>query len=181
MVDEYRSLIIPPPEQFRDGYKPILKPRTDRPLQMRGNQNARRQPKPQRSPPPPPKKEHEESDSITDRPSSKVKELSRALKGHAKSYDVEIQDNFNPLTHFTKTKVLLESHLKDLKTMKVFKFIETLEVTFKKETSYSKTGERENIYKTTFFNGKAKTITKASKIESELSMSQQEILNVIDI
>ena len=81
-----------------------------------------------------------------------------------------------------KTKVLVESHLKDpLKTMKGFKFIETLEVMFKKETSNSKTGERENIYKTAFFNGKASTITKASEIESELSMSQQEILNVIDI
>ena len=31
------------------------------------------------------------------------------------------------------------------------------------------------------FNGKAKTITKASEIESELHMSQQEILNIIDI
>ena len=54
MVKEYGD-IIQPPEQFRDTYKPIPKPRTDRPLQMRGNQNARRQPKPQRSPPPPPK------------------------------------------------------------------------------------------------------------------------------
>ena len=57
-------------------------------------------------------------------------ELSRALKGHAKSYEVEIQDNLNPLNHFMKTKVLAELHLKDLlKTMKGFKFIETLEVT----------------------------------------------------
>ena len=39
--------IILPPEQFRDGYKPIPKPRTDRPL-------ARRPPKPTRNPPPPP-------------------------------------------------------------------------------------------------------------------------------
>ena len=128
------------------------------------------------------KREHEEPDSITDKPSSKIKELSRALKGHAKSYEVEIQDSLNPLNHFTKTKVLAESHLKDLlKTMKGFKFHETLDVTFKKETSNSKTGERENIYKTAFFNGKAKTITKASEIESELSMSQQEIPNTIDI
>ena len=65
--------------------------------------------------------------------------------------------------------------------MKGFKFIETLEVTFNKETCNSKTGERENIYKTAFFNGKTKTIAKASEIESELSMSQQEILNTIDI
>ena len=81
---------------------------------MRGNQNARRLRKPQRSPPPPPKREHEEPDSITDKPSSKIKKLSRALKGHAQSYEVEIQDNLNQLSHFKKTKVLVESHLKDL-------------------------------------------------------------------
>ena len=98
MVKEYEDL-IQPPEQFRDGYKPIPKPRTDRPLQM---QDAQRPPKPQRPPPPPPKRE----------PSSKIKELSRALKGHAKSYEVEIQDNLNPLNPFTKTEVLVESHLK---------------------------------------------------------------------
>ena len=77
---------------------------------------------------------------------------------------------------------MVESDLKDLlKTMKGFKFIEKLEVVFKRETSNSKTGEHENIYKMAFFNGKAKTITKASEIVSELSMSQQEILNTIDI
>ena len=65
--------------------------------------------------------------------------------------------------------------------MKGYKFIETLEVTFKKETSNSKTGKRENIYKTAFFNGKAKTITNANETESELSISQQEILNSIEI
>ena len=68
MVNEYED-IIQPPEQFRDAYKPIPKPRTGRPLQM---QNARRPPKPQRPPPPPPERE----------PSSKIKELSRALENH---------------------------------------------------------------------------------------------------
>ena len=66
-----------------------------------------------------------------------------------------------------------------LKDMKGFKFIETLEVTFEKDTIDSKTGKRLSIYKTAFFNGKAKTITKANDIEHELSMSRQEILNVI--
>ena len=64
--------------------------------------------------------------------------------------------------------------------MKGFKFIEMLEVTFEKETIDSKTGERISIYKTAFFNGKAKTITKANNIEHKLSMSRQEILHVID-
>ena len=136
------DLILPP----SDGYKPIPKPRTDRPLQI-----------------------------------PKIKELNHALKGHAKWYDIELQDNLNPLNHVTKTKALVESHLENLlKDMKGFKFIETLEVTFEKDTIHSKTGKRVSIYKTAFFNGKAKTITKANDIEHELSMSRQEIPNVID-
>ena len=76
---------------------------------------------------------------------------------------------------------MVELHLEDLlKTIKGFKFIETLEVTFEKQTINSKTGERVSIYKTAFLNGKAKTITKANDIEPELSMSRQEILNTID-
>ena len=100
-------------------------------------------------------------------PSSKIRELNQALKGHAKSYEIELQDNLNPLNHFTKTRPLTESHLENLlKTMKGFKFIETLEVTFEKETIDSKTGKCVSIYKTAFFNGKAKPITKPNDIEN---------------
>ena len=53
MVNEHED-IIQPPEQFRDTYKPIPKPRTDRPLKM---QNARRPLKPTRKPPPVPQVE----------------------------------------------------------------------------------------------------------------------------
>ena len=98
-----------------------------------------------------------------------------------KSYEIELLDNLNPLNHFTKTRPQTESHLEDfLKTMKGFKFIETLEVTFEKDTIDSKTGKRVSIYKTAFFNGKAKIVTKVGHIEPELNMSRQEILNVID-
>ena len=117
----------------------------------------------------------------TDVPLSKIKELNQALKGHAKSYGIELQDNLNPLNHFTKTRPSIESLLEDLlKTMKGLKFVETLEITFEKETIDSKTGERVSIYKTAFFNGKAKTITHSNDIVHELSMSRQEILNVIN-
>ena len=111
----------------------------------------------------------------------KIKELNQALKGHAKSYGIELEDNLNPLNHFTKTKSLVRSHLEDLlKTMKGFKFIEMLEVTFEKDNIDSKTGKRVSIYKTAFFNGKAKTITKPNDIEPELSMSRQELMNAIN-
>ena len=98
-----------------------------------------------------------------------------------KSYEIELQDNLKPLNHFTKTRPLTESHLEDLlKTMKGFKFVETLVVTFNKDVANSQGVKLETICKTAFFNGKAKTITKPNDIEPELSMSRQEILNVID-
>ena len=136
-------------------------------------------PIPTRKPPPPPIPQVE--DHIINVPVPKIKELNKALKGHAKSYEIELQDNLNPLNHFTKTKALAESHLENLlKDMKGFKFIETLEVVFEKDTIDSKTGKCVSLYKTAFFNGKAKTITKVDDIESELNISRQEILNVID-
>ena len=136
-------------------------------------------PKPTRKPPSPPIPQVE--DRIINVPVPKIKELNQALKGHAKSYGIELQDNLNPLNYFTKTKALVESHLESLlKDMKEFKFIETLDVAFEKETIDSRTGKRVSIYKTAFFNSKAKTIAKANDIEPELNMSRQEILNVID-
>ena len=79
---------IPRKSVNEDEYRPIPKPRTDRPLQI-----------------------------------PKIKELNRALKGHAKSYEIELLDNLNPLNHFTKTRPQTESHLEDLlKTMKGFKY-----------------------------------------------------------
>ena len=60
---------IPRKSVNEDGYKPIPKPRTDRPLQI-----------------------------------PKINQLNRALKGHAKSYEIELLDNLNPLNHFTKTR-----------------------------------------------------------------------------
>ena len=141
-------------------------------------QNARRPPKPTRKPPPVPQVE----EHITNVPVPKIKQLNKALKNHAKSYRIEIQDYLNPLNHFTKTKAFLESHLESLlKDMKGFKFIETLEVRFvKKITTDSINKTTSLIYKKAFFNGKAKTIAKPNDIEPELNISGQEILNMID-
>ena len=86
------------------------------------NQNARRPPKSQRSPPPPPKKELEDpiipplqfrddkplqepvpATTIKNR-APKILKLDQALDGHTASYTIEIQDNLDPMNHFTKTK-----------------------------------------------------------------------------
>ena len=117
-------------------------------------------------------------------PVPKIKELNKALKNHAKSYKIEIQDYLNPLNHFTNTKAFIESYLESLlKDMKGFKFIETLEVTFVKAVVTKSDSINQTIswtYKKAFFNGKAKTITKPNDIGPELNISRQEILNMID-
>ena len=111
-----------------------------------------------------------------------IEKLDQALTGYAVSYMIEIQDSLDPLNHFTKTKEVVESHLKELlKTMKGLKFIIILEVTFEKNNFDSKTGKRENIHKTAYFNNKAKTITNTNEIESELYASQQAILGIIEV
>ena len=106
--------------------------------------------------------------------------MDKALKEHTASYTIEIQDMLDPLNQFTKTKEAVESHLKDLlKTMKGFKFVMTLEVTFEKNTFDSKTGKRESIHKTACSKVTLRPLPNANEIELELFVSQQEILGII--
>ena len=107
MVKEYEDHIIQPPEQFRDGYKPI--------------------PKPTRKPPPPPIPEGESSQH-------KITQLRKALKGSTKSFAVDVIDNEDPLHQLNETKNLIKKCLvKELLKLKGFKYIETLKVTFEKK------------------------------------------------
>ena len=121
MVKEYENIIQPP-----DGYKPIPKPRTDRPLQMR------RPPKPTRRPPPIPKvKPAWEKNSSQ----PKITQLQKALKGSTKSFIVDIIDNENPLRQLNETNIFIKKHLiKELLLLKGFKYVETLKVTLQKKT-----------------------------------------------
>ena len=129
----------------------------------------------------PPKPIPQVEDNITNMPVPKIKELNQALKGHARSYWIEFQEILFPINHFEKTKELVESHLENLlKDMKGFKFIETLNVTFRKDTVDLETKGVVSTYKTAFFNGKARTITKSNDIEPELNTSRQQILKLID-
>ena len=161
-ITQVEDHIIQPPEQFRDGYRRPPKPtRKAPPLPItqvedhiiqppeQFRDGYRRPPKPTRKPPPPP---------IT---VPKIKELNKAIKGHAKSYGIALQDDSKPLNHFTKTKELVESHLENLlKDMKGFKFIETLEMTFEKDSIDSKTGKRVSIIKQHFLMAKLKPLLK---------------------
>ena len=114
-------------------------------------------------------------------PPTKINEMKEALKGHAKPYDIEIQHNLNPLNHFMKINMLVELHLQGiLETMKEFKFIETVVVTFKKGMYDPDYGERVTAFRTAYFSCTAKTITKSIDIKHELNVSMQEMLDMID-
>ena len=165
MVKEYED-IIQQPEQFRDGYKPIPKPRTDRPLQMR------RPPKPTRKPPPPPILQLEDKERITDVSSPKITQIQKALKNSTKSFAVDIIDNKKPLHQLTETKKVIEQYLnKELGELKGFKYIEPLKITFEKQQGDGTTT------KTAYFNSKTKTLI--NEINEVLQTSRQEIMKAI--
>ena len=160
MVKEYED-IIQPPEQFRDGYKPIPKPRTDRPLQMR------RPPKPTRKPPPPPIPEGESSQH-------KITQMRKALKGSTKSFAVDVINIIDPMKQLNETKNFIKKCLvKELLELKDFKYIETLKVTFEKKQGNGITT------KTAFFNSKTKTLINAMEINEVLQSSREELVKAI--
>ena len=66
--------------------------------------STRRIPEPTKKPP---ILQVEEKEHTTNVPSSKIKELNQALKRHAKSYGIELQNNLNPLNHFTRLRYWL--------------------------------------------------------------------------
>ena len=104
MVKEYEESIVPPPPQFRDGYKPTPKPRTIKPIEK-----------------PVPK------------PRTKIEQTNKALKGYTKSYEISIKNNKDPLVQLHNTRKGIESYIKDILTlMKGIKYIETLKVTSEK-------------------------------------------------
>ena len=151
MVKEYEDM-IQPPEQFRDGYKPIPKPRTDRPLQMRR---------------PPPIPEGESSQH-------KITQLRKALKGSTKSFAVDVINIIDPMKQLNETKNFIKKCLvKELLELKGFKYIETLKVTFEKKQGNGITT------KTAFFNSKTKTLINAMEINEVLQSSREELVKAI--
>ena len=83
MVNEYEDLILPPPPQFRDGYKPFPAPRlVQRPVPAPG---------PGKRPVPAPRTK-----------------LDQALKGHVESFEVGFESNRDPLVQLQTTRKAIE-------------------------------------------------------------------------
>ena len=163
MVRDYEENIIPPPLEFRDGYKPVPVPRTKRPVAAPRIKIPVAAPRTKKRPVPLPR--------------TIIQETNKALKGFTKSYEINIKNSKDPLMQLQNTRKAVAIHIeKILKSMKGLKFVETLRVTFEKQL-----GREERIMKTAYFNSQPQTITNDTQIELALSLSKQVILNKIAV
>ena len=163
MVRDYEENIIPPPLEFRDGYKPVPVPQTKRPVAAPRIKIPVAAPRTKKRPVPLPR--------------TIIQETNKALKGFTKSYEINIKNSKDPLMQLQNTRKAVAIHIeKILKSMKGAKFVETLRVTFEKQT-----GREERIIKTAYFNSQPQTITNNTQIEPALSLSKQVILNKIAV
>ena len=145
MVQQYEDNVISPPPQFRDDYKPIPAPRTKKPSEK-----------------PVPEKR------------TIISQVEKALKGYTQSFDVELRDKKDPLLQLQKSRRAVEYLFNNLLVQtKGFKFVETLQVKFFKQSN------DKNIQKNGYFNSITDLITNETDIKSSIQTSQQQILNKI--
>ena len=105
-----------------------------------------------------------------------ITQLDQALQGYAKSYEISIINNKDPLLQLQKTREALESHIQNLLTsMNGLKFLESLKVTL------SKISDGETISNTPVFFSTPQTIINNTEIMVALEATQQMILNKIAI
>ena len=141
-------------DNIRDDHKPIPAPRTKKPLQAP-------------IPAPRTKKPVPEKRTI-------ISQVEEALKGYTKSFDVELRDKKDPLLQLQKSRRAVEYLFNNLLVQtKGFKFVETLQVKFLKQSN------DKNILKNGYFNSTADLIINETDIKLVIQASQQQILNKI--
>ena len=146
MVKQYENNIIQPPAEFRDNYKPVPAPRTKK--------NAVKKPVPT--------------------PRTIIKQTDKALKGFAKSYEINIRNNRDPFVQMQNTRKGAEHRVITLlNEMKGLKYVETLKVTFEKISADV------IVEKSAYFNSTSQTIINEMEIADSLQMSKQNLLNQI--
>ena len=100
----------------------------------------------------------------------------KALKVYAESYNIKVLNDKDPRVQFKKVRKPLEDLLSN-KTQ--HKYLQTLVVTFKKESKSAKQQKAQFLYKTAYFNSKTKTILSGS--DTKLDEANSDILDFIDI
>ena len=107
-------------------------------------------------------------------PRTIIKQTDKALKGFAKSYEINIRNNRDPLAQMQNTRNGAERQLTTLlNEMKGLKYVETLKVTFEKISADV------IVEKSAYFNSASQTIINQMEINEALQMSKQNILNKI--
>ena len=107
-------------------------------------------------------------------PRTIIKQTDKALKGFAKSYEINIRNNRDPLVQMQNTRKGAERQVTTLlNEMKGLKYVETLKVTFKKISADV------IVEKSAYFNSVSQTIINQMEINEALQMSKQNILNKI--
>ena len=162
MVQQYEVNVSSSPTYFKDDYKPIPAPRTQKSL------DAYIPSKLSQSIPAP------DDSKLIPQKRTIITQMQQALEGYTKSFDIELKDNKDPLVQLQESRKAIE-YLFDnqLKISKGFKYVETLQVKFIKFSNGQKTE------KNGFFNSKADLILNNTNIQSSLQISKQHILNII--
>ena len=162
MVQQYEVNVSSPPTYFKDDFKPIPTPRTQKSLDAYIPSKLS-QPIPA-------------SDDSKPIPQKRtiITQMQQALQGYTKSFDIELRDNKDPLVQLQESRKAIEYLFNNqLKISKGFKYVETLQVKFIKFSNGQKTE------KNGFFNSKADLIINNTNIQSSLQISKQHILNII--
>ena len=107
-------------------------------------------------------------------PRTKIEQKDKALKGYTKSYEISIKNNKDPLAQMQNTRKAIEHCVITLlNEMKGLKYVETLKVTFEKNSG------DEIVEKSAYFNSTPQTIINQMEIADSLQSSKQQILNKI--
>ena len=162
MVQQYEVNVNSPPTYFKDNFKPIPTPRTQKSLDAYIPSKLS-QPIPA-----------SDDSKLIPQKRTIITQIQQALEGYTKSFDIELRDNKDPLVQLQESRKAIE-YLFDnqLKISKGFKYVETLQVKFIKFSNGQKTE------KNGFFNSKADLIINNTNIQSSLQISKQHILNII--
>ena len=159
MVQQYEVNVSSPPTYFKDDYKPIPAPRTQKSL------DAYIPSKPSQ-----PILASDDSKPIPQKRTI-ITQMQQALQGYTKSFDIELRDNKDPLVQLQESRKAIEYLFNNqLKISKGFKYVETLQVKFIKFSNGQKTE------KNGFFNSKADLIINNTNIQSSLLLQSSELL-----
>ena len=106
----------------------------------------------------------------------KIKKLDRALRNFKRSYNIQVMEDKNPLLQINQTRVgIFERLLKTLESMKGFKMLEIIKVTFEK------TSNKTNISKTAYFNSSNHIVLNEADLRDALMVSNEQLMNKIGV